>query len=85
MMAYPYNDWREKRKVVTNPRLQIKVLNAYILSKQELERAGFQKTKVSDARDELVYYKGEPHRVSVWLDGEGKEVSTVERVVVFYS
>lgn len=84
-MPYPYNDWREERRVVTSPKLQTMILNLFMLEKKELERGGFQKALVSDTRDQLVYFKGKPHRVSVWLDGEGKEVFTVERVDIFYS
>ena len=79
-MQYPYNDWREQRKVVTDPNLQNKIINAFILDKQNLERSGFKKKKVSETRDQLVFFKNIPYRVNIWNDGSG-DIFTVEQVV----
>lgn len=86
MGAYhSYNDRREERKAVTDARLQDEILQAFILDKRELERAGFAKKKVSETRDQLVFYKNVPYRVSVWVSERLEDVFTVEQVLTFYS
>lgn len=82
---HSYNDLHEERKAVTDARLQDEILKAFILDKRELEQAGFAKKKVSETRDQLVFYKNVPYRVSVWVSERLEDVFTVEQVLIFYS